>query len=177
VGIQLPNSTPDRILAMDLSMNFPAYAIIDIVKGKALVKEVRYTDNKKNGRSKLSHAVRLDAIAKDIVQIVKDYPDIDYVVREKGFTRYNSTQVIFRVVGICDLMVYRELNVENIEEIPPTTIKRILAGYGKATKDEVAEGVREHLVPLQKDMSFYTDDCSDAIGVGITCMILNGWFK
>lgn len=166
-----------RILAMDLSMSFPAYAIIDIVNGKALVRDVRYTDNKSKNANKLSHAERLSRIAKDISQIFKDYPDIDAVVREKGFNRYaNVTQVLFRVVGISDLKVFEGSGITKIDEIAPTSVKRLIAGDGKASKDEVAEGVREHLVPLQKNMEFYTDDCSDAIAVGISWMIKKGLF-
>lgn len=164
-----------RLLAMDLSMSFPAYAIIDIVKGKALVKDIRYTDNKSGKFSKLSHAERLDRIAKDIVQLFVDYPDIDAVVREKGFHRYaNTTQVLFRVVGVSDLKVFEVSGITTIDEIAPTSVKLLIAGSGKSSKEEVAEGVRELLVPLQKDIEFMTDDCSDAVGVGIAWMIKKG---
>lgn len=168
------NSEVKRLLAMDLSLSFPAYAVIDIVAGKCLVRDIRYTDNKSGKRAKLSHAERLDAIAKDIVQIFIDYPDIDAVVREKGFHRYAyTTQVLFRVVGVSDLKVFEASGITVIDEIAPTSVKLLIAGTGKASKAEVADGVREHLVPLQKDMIFVTDDCSDAIGVGIgNCQIL-----
>lgn len=165
-----------RILAMDLSLSFPAYAVIDIVKGKALVREIRYTDNKSGGTPKLSHAERLDRIAKDIVQIFSDYPDIDAVIREKGFSRYaNTTQVLFRVVGVSDLKVFEASGITKIDEIAPTSVKRLVAGDGKASKKEVEDGVREHLVELQKDLHFMTDDCSDAVAVGISWMIKNGY--
>lgn len=165
-----------RLLAMDLSLSLPAYAIVDIVKGKALVREVRHTDNKSGSMPKLSHAERLDKIAKDIVQIFADYPDIDAVVREKGFSRYaNTTQILFRVVGISDLKVYEASGITKIDEIAPTSVKRLVAGDGKASKQEVEVGVREHLVELQKDIEFFSDDESDAVAVGIAWMIKNGY--
>ncbi|HID0815749.1 TPA: crossover junction endodeoxyribonuclease RuvC [Clostridium botulinum] len=165
-----------RILAMDLSLSLPAYAIIDIVKGKALVREIRHTDNKSGKLPKLSHAERLDRIAKDIVKIFADYPDIDAVVREKGFSRYaNTTQILFRVVGVSDLKVFEASGITNIDEIAPTSVKRLVAGDGKASKQEVEEGVREHLVDLQKNIEFFSDDESDAVAVGIAWMIKNGY--
>jgi len=160
---------------MDLSLNLPAYAIIDVVKGKALIRETRFTNNKIRGGSKVPRAIRLKRIADDIAKILKDYPDIDAVVREKGFSRYPATtQILFRVVGISDLVVYESAGITDIEEIPPTTVKRLVAGDGKASKDDVADGVREHLVPAQKNYEFETDDVSDAIAVGISYMIQKG---
>lgn len=163
---------------MDLSLNLPAYAIIDIVKGKALIRETRFTNNKIIGGSKVPTAIRLKHIADDIEKIFKDYPDIDAVVREKGFSRYaNTTQILFRVVGVSDLKVYEGTGITEIAEIAPTTVKRLIAGDGKANKDEVAEGVREFLVPAQKDYEFESDDVSDAIAVGISYMIKKGLLK
>lgn len=163
---------------MDLSMSLPAYAVMDIANGKVLVKEIRYTDNKSGNRPKLSHAERLDRIAKDIAGIFKDYPDIEAVVREKGFNRYaNVTQVLFRVVGVSDLKVYENSGITKIDEIAPTSVKRLVAGDGKASKADVEEGVREHLVELQKDLTFDTDDCSDAVAVGIAWFIKGGYIE
>lgn len=163
---------------MDLSLNLPAYAIIDVVNGKALIRETRYTDNKAIGGSKVPRAKRIKRIADDIAQIFVDYPDIDAVVREKGFSRYaNTTQILFRVVGVSDLKVYEGSGITNIEEIAPTSVKRLVAGDGKASKDEVAEGVREFLIDMQKDYKFHSDDVSDAIAVGIAFMIKKGLLK
>lgn len=161
-----------------MSLNLPGYAIIDVVKGKALIRETRFTNNKIRGGSKIPRAKRLKYIADDIEQLLKDYPDIDVVVRERGFSRFTrTTQVLFEVVGVSDLKVYEGLGITKIEEIAPTTVKRLVAGDGKASKDDVAEGVREHLVPAQKNYEFETDDVSDAIAVGISYMIQKGLLK
>lgn len=163
-----------RILAMDLSMSLPAFAVMDVANGKALVKEIRYTNNKE--MSKISHGERLNRIAETMIEIFKDYPDIEVVVREKGFHRFaTTTQILFKVVGVSDLMVYQGSGITKIDEIPPTTVKRIVAGDGRADKKDVEDGVREHLVDLQKDMVFDTDDCSDAVAVGIAWFLKNGY--
>lgn len=167
-----------RILAMDLSLSLPAYAIMDIVNGQALVKEIRYTDNKPTKISKLSHGERLDRIATDIGKIFVEYPDINTVVREKGFFRYaNTTAILCKVIGVSDLTVYQASGITFIDEIAPTSVKRLVAGDGKADKKEVEVGVREHLVPLQKDIVFYSDDCSDAVAVGIAWFIREGYMN
>lgn len=165
-----------RILAMDLSLSFPAFAIMDIVKGKALVKDIRYCNNKEV--SKLSHGERLQRIADVMREIFKDYPNIDWVVREKGFSRYaQTTQTLFKVVGVSDLEVFEGTGLTKIDEIAPTSVKRLIAGDGKASKQDVEEGVREHLVDLQKNIEFITDDCSDAVAVGIAWFIKNGYLN
>ena len=167
-----------RLLAMDLSMSLPAYAIIDIVNGKALVKDIRYTDNKSGNIPKLKHGERLDRIAKDILQIFLDYPDIEVVVREKGFFKFaTTTQILYKVVGVSDLKVFEGSGITQIDEIAPTAVKKLVTGDGKSDKKAVEIGVRGHLVDLQKDLEFVTDDCSDAVAVGIAWMIQRGLLK
>ena len=145
-----------------------------MVNGKALVKEIRYTDNK--SVSTLPHGDRLHRIAETMRGIFVDYRDIDFVVREKGFSRYPATtQALFKVVGISDLLVFELWGISKIDEIAPTSVKRLIAGDGKGSKQDVEDGVREHLVELQKDMEFLTDDCSDAVAVGIAWLIKGGY--
>ena len=72
------------------------------------------------------------------------------------------------------MVVLEEGYLPAIEEIPPTTIKSIIAGYSRASKEEVEEGVRELLPEHQKEMEFYSDDESDAVAVGLTYCIRKG---
>lgn len=159
-----------RILAMDLSMNLPAFAVMDVVNKEIHIVDVRYCNNKKN--TKLSHGFRLSQISKMIKQIMLDFPDIDVVVREKGFTRFAGvTQTLFKVVGISDLVIYEGIGVNNIYELSPTSVKKTITGDGKASKIAVEKGVRKYLTHTQKDYEFATDDCSDAVAVGIAWLI------
>ena len=170
--ITMPKKEVKRLLAMDLSLSSPAYAIIDIVNGKGLVREIRRTDNKSGKLPKLTHGERLDRIAKDIMKIFVDYPDIDAVVRERGFFRFaTTTQILYKVVGVSDLKVYEASGISVIDEIAPTAVKKLVTGDGKSDKKAVEAGVIRHLVPMQKDIKFETDDCSDAVAVGIAWMI------
>ena len=54
-------------------------------------------------------------------------------------------------------------------EIAPTTVKKLLTGSGKASKEEVAEAL-ESYVDCQ---TYESDDESDALAVGIAWLILN----
>lgn len=163
------------ILSMDLSLNLPAFCVAEVNDGIFTVLEVSHVDNKKG---KLTTAEKLGKIAWHLKNIFQKYGEFDVVVREKGFSRYaNTTQLLFRVVGVSDLVAYDEMALKEIEEIPPTTIKTMVAGYSKADKQEVEEGVRKLLQEHQKDIEFYSDDESDAVAVGLTCCIKKGWLK
>ena len=162
-----------RILAMDLSLNLPAFCVAEVVDGVFTILEVTHIDNKK--RTKWTTAQKLQATADMIRYLIRKYEGTDVIVREKGFSRFaNTTQLLFRVVGVSDLVVLEEGYLPAIEEIPPTTIKSIVAGYSRASKEEVEEGVRELLPEHQKEMEFYSDDESDAVAVGLTYCIRKG---
>lgn len=163
------------ILSMDLSLNLPAFCVAEVTDGVFTVLEVSHVDNKKG---KLTTAEKLGRIAWHLKNIFQKYGHFDIVVREKGFSRFaNTTQLLFRVVGVSDLVAYDEMCLREIEEIPPTTIKTIVAGYSKADKQEVEDGVRKLLQPHQKKMEFYSDDESDAVAVALTSCIKKGLLK
>ena len=95
--------------------------------------------------------------------------DVAVFVREKGFSRFpHETQALFKVVGVADLAAWTTCRTEFVE-IAPTTVKKILTGSGKGSKEEVAT-MLERYVGRQK---YATDDESDAVAVGITWMALN----
>lgn len=167
-----------RVLALDLSLSFPAYAILDCVGGEVDIVEVQYTDNKSKGRSKESHAQRLQHIADDLNVLLKTTWGIDYVVRERGFSQHNATtQALFKVVGVSELEILRLTGIYIATEIPPTTVKKYLTGNGKASKDEVEAGIRKYLSEEQKDYRFASDDCSDAVAVGISFLLQQGFIE
>ncbi|MDK0636864.1 crossover junction endodeoxyribonuclease RuvC [Clostridium perfringens] len=167
--------TSKLILSLDLSLNLPAYAVSRIEDGEITVLEVGHVDNKKGG---ITTAEKLEKIYNLLKDVFQKYKKFDVVVREKGFSRFaNTTQLLFRVVGVSDLVALQEAGIKAVEEIPPTTIKTIVAGYSRADKQEVEAGVREYLSPEQKNMSFYSDDESDAIAVAITYAIKKGWLR
>lgn len=164
-----------KILAMDLSLNLPAFCVAEVEGGLFTVLEVSHVDNKKG---KYTTAEKLGRIAEHLKDIFQKHGGFDVVVREKGFSRFaNTTQLLFRVVGITDLIAFMEEGIKEMEEHPPTTVKRFVAGDSRADKLEVEIGVRGLLQEHQKDMKFYSDDESDAVAVALTHCIKNGWLN
>lgn len=166
-----------KILAMDLSMNCPSFAVLETVGDRIKILEVVHVYNKSN---KKSHGQKLNEIADALTKMILDHKLTEaevHVVREKGFSKFAmTTQTLFRVVGVSDLMIYALLRRGDIEEITPTSVKKLVTGDGKASKEDVEDGVRKYLVDEQKDFKFATDDESDAVAVGISYIIKNGLF-
>ena len=70
--------------------------------------------------------------------------DVAVFVREKGFSRFpHETQALFKVVGVADLAAWTTCRTEFVE-IAPTTVKKMLTGSGKASKEEVAAALKDH---------------------------------
>lgn len=160
-----------RILAIDASLNCPGFAVIEVgPKRKCYLLTTCSVDNKKNAnanaRYRKSTPQKLQEIGQMFYHLMATYkPDI--VVRERGFSRYAaSTQQIFRVVGVLDLVAYDSFGML-IEEIPPTAVKQCVARKGTATKEEVAECLSRYVGKRK----YETDDESDAVAVAITCAI------
>lgn len=152
-------------MALDLSLNSTGYAVLDwdSASQKATVIELGHVDNKKQGIMKWSHGQKLKRIYNRIGTVVaRSLPDV--IVREKGVTRFNrATQVIFRVVGVTDLVV-EQLVGQSCQEIGITEAKKLITGDGKAEKSEVAAKVQDFLT---EPVEFAVDDESDAVAVGI----------
>jgi crossover junction endodeoxyribonuclease RuvC len=153
-----------KLLAMDLSLSCPAFAVLTVDKG--VPKVVHLSHVKTN--TKKTHGYRLFEIYNHMKAIYEEHPDIDEVVREKGFSRFPSvTQTLFKVVGISDACAYKH-GFDTVHEIPPTTVKKLISGSGKGTKDDVASCVS---IYLGTNINFKTDDESDAVAVGLSHLI------
>ena len=155
------------ILGLDISLTSTGYAVCRLDRGKLEVID------KGRIRTYASQpfGVRLMRIKSRIDILLEIYP-IDLIVKEGGFTRGFSTQQIFRAVGVCELAC-AEGGHEKIEEIAPTSVKKYVAGYGKATKEEVALGVMDFV----GEMEFESDDVSDAVAVVIAYLVREGVLK
>lgn len=157
-----------KLLALDLSLSSTGYAVIQWEDGCATVLEVGHIDNKRKGRMKWSHGKRLMNIYEELSFVINSYPDIELVVREKGVSRFNrSTQVLFRVVGVVDLLL-EEYGLQPSKEITISETKKVITGDGKAEKEAVATAVQQYLT---ENVTFTNDDESDAVAVGVAYCI------
>lgn len=154
------------ILAMDLSLSSPAFAVLDILDGKPTILHLSHVKT----NAKQCHGSRLHDIAVAIEDIFNSYA-ITEVVREKGFSRFAmATQTLFKVVGISDIIAFNNDHYK-VFEISPTTIKKEIAGTGKAKKEDVEKGLEKYF----PGMIYKNDDESDAVGVGITHALQRGY--
>lgn len=121
-----------RLLAADLSLRCPGFALIDCDNGRASVVKLCHINN--HGK-KGYHGEILSGIADALKELI---PTADIFVREKGFFRFpQETQTLYKVVGVTDMVLW-QLKHSTFDELAPTTVKKLLTGSGKATKAEVA---------------------------------------
>lgn len=145
------------ILGLDVSMNSTGWGVLKKDKNA-----IHYVDSgviKVN--TKNPHGKRLREQREKFHEIVKIYP-VKFVAMESGFARHiKSTQVLFKAYGVAE----EYFSNKNLVEYPATTIKKVVTGSGKATKEQVEAVVRKEL-NLQ-DYKFLSDDESDALAVAL----------
>jgi len=145
------------ILALDLSLSDTGGCIFDI-NGNPIELFSIPTDKKNK------FSLRLKTIG-DYLLYIKDKYDINLLVLERGFSRFNkSTQTLFAVHGVVNYLFY------NLEQIyyAPSTIKKMVAGNGRADKKDVEIEVLKRW----PDLIFSNNDESDACAVGL-CYFLD----
>lgn len=158
-----------KILGLDLSMSCAGFAVIEIDNGKPILIHTCHVKT----NAKQTHGQRLIQIADYLRKLVEVYGVFNFVAREKGFSRFaNTTQTLFKVVGVSDLELARE-GYTRIKDIAPTTVKKAVAGNGKASKEDVESGVRTWL-GLSSEFKFTTNDESDAVAVALTLAVQEG---
>lgn len=144
------------VLALDLSLVNTGLCIFE--ENGTPVKVFSVSTNSKHELKE-----RLKTIADCFVQVKKQY-EIGTVVLERGFTAHNlATQQLFRVHGIANLIFYKSEQIY----YPPSTIKKIITGSGKADKAEVRKVISEKW-PELKIENF---DQSDAVAIGYSYFI------
>lgn len=169
------------ILAMDISLTQPGFAVLQVVHNKVYVVELRYVTT----NSKESHGHRLKQINDVLVDLLIRY-DFKYVVREKGFSRHaHVTQTIYKVMGITELSA-TEYGFNNVVDLAVTTVKKQVTGNGKASKEEVARSVFQQIENYNPDWFHIKqrngrmkliDDLSDACAVGIAFLRQEGYIE
>lgn len=149
-----------KILGLDLSLNSPGYAVVEVKNGKVKLLESGIV--KANPKHNLNQ--KLKRITSHLLRAYWDH-EIDVVVRENSFVKFNkATKALERVVGA----VYVSFGVE-IEEIAPQKIKKLM----NANSKETVESSARKLLNLAEDFSFESNDASDACAVAIAWAIEN----
>lgn len=148
-----------RIIGIDPGTAIVGYGIIDYNAGESTLVTSGSIQTSKN----LDDANRLKEIENDLTTIIQKYsPEIASV--EKLFFCKNQKTVISVAQGRgVILATLAKFGIE-INEYTPMQIKLAVTGYGKATKEDVAEMVK-------KQINYKTfpklDDTADAIAMAV----------
>lgn len=76
---------------------------------------------------------------------------------------------MFKVVGVSDLTAHTS-EAMPFEEIAPASVKKLVTGSGKASKDEVMSALARYIGQWE----YACDDESDAAAVGVAWLIQSG---
>lgn len=144
--------------ALDLSLSNTGYSIFD-VEGKLIKTGSIYTDIKKK------HGQRLEIIHDALTFLRNKYPT-KMLILERGFCKFNkATLALGEVKGVC-LLVYADCDVE---EYSPSSIKKIITGNGKGSKEEVASIIQKKYPFIE----FENYDATDSAAAGLCHFIKN----
>ncbi|MCM3639677.1 crossover junction endodeoxyribonuclease RuvC [Priestia aryabhattai] len=155
------------ILALDLSLSSTGFAVGKVEQGKIDLIKKGHINNKKH--AKKSQAYRLHRIASVLKDVFRSHP-VDIVVKERGFSKgHVSTQALFKVAGVADLMSF-SFGHDNMAELTPAQVKKAVTKNGKASKEEVAEALEKYVGKQE----YSNDDESDAVAVLVAYSLKEG---
>lgn len=116
------------------------------------------------------HGQILDEIYDEASRYI-DNMDILVFASEAAFAKFSrDTAAINKAHGLMDWLLWHYRGMVH-QELAATSIKKLVAGNGKATKEEV-EAALEQFVGKQW---YEVDDESDAVAVAIAWLIDNGY--
>ena len=160
-----------KVCAADLSLRRPGWCIFD-VKDHNIVKVTLFSLDNKTKKNK-THGQILTEIYDVFYNNVVQNTNLAhwFYVREKMVMnkKVPSERDVAKVVGLMDFM----LGDTEWDEIYPVTVKKLVAGSGKAQKSEVADALEKYI----GKQNYKCDDESDAAAVGIAWLIQQGQIK
>ena len=161
------------VIGADFSLNRPGFSIVKVETGIITGIITESVDNKTKKENKTRGQLLVE-IADKLEEICKDSKENSFFVREASvnnalFGRRSGTAArtgISEVVGISDLILWKT-KTKSWNEIYPSTIKKLVSGYGKATKEEVADSLYDYV----GEHEYLNDDESDATAVAVAWLI------
>jgi len=167
--------TDYKVLAADLSLKRPSFCLMSIKNEShnPQITDIKLvTVDNKNDKKKC-HGQLLEEI---IAALQKVYPlDCNvYSVRENEIMKVKvpSERSLSKVVGLMDWALWAFYGKEWYS-IYPMTVKKLVAGSGKATKEEVAQALEKYI----GKQDYKCDDESDAAAVAVAWLIQKGQIK
>lgn len=161
-----------KVLGADLSLRRPSFCLLSVEKteDKSIITDVKFktVDNKTD--KKKGHGQLLDEIGEAFRQIYPLNSEV-FLVRENEIMKVKvpSERSLSKVVGLMDWMAFVMYSKE-WKSVYPMTVKKYVAGSGKATKEEVAESLKKYI----GEQEYKCDDESDAAAVAVAWLIQQG---
>lgn len=153
-----------RVIGIDPGVAIIGYCIVDIIGDK--IKLV--TSGSIQTQKSLPDGKRLQEIYKDLRCILKEYSPEEASIEKLYFFKNQKTVMpVSQARGVI-LLALEEFGVK-INEYTPIEIKQTLTGYGRASKEEVANYVK---IAIEGQRIPKLDDTVDAIAIAI-CHIRN----
>jgi len=154
-----------RILGIDPGTATSGYGVIDVNKGITDVVGWGLIETDKEG----STANRLEAIYKKTGEIIKNYtPDV-FVIEKIFFATNAKTAIaVGQAQGV--MMLSASKAKIKVAEYAPGTIKKMVAGDGRAKKKDVQKAVRRILgnkVRSKNKKKTHFDNAADALAVAL----------
>lgn len=121
-----------------------------------------------------SRSIPIGQAASDLFDRFSDFiapRNIDIYIRERPIIWHSTdTDRLLRVAGVIDVALWK-IKRTVFYDFMPSSIKLTMTGNGRAGKNVVAEALTKYVGPQE----YETDDESDAVAVGITYLIREGY--
>ena len=163
-----------RYIGLDLSLTSPGFAIIEVAARRPRL--VAHTHYKTEAAD--SQPLRYELIESFALVWLRDQirkgPPISAVIRE-AWPPSRDVKLNDKVHGAWSAVdrALTRIGLAVEKNIPPTSVKKTVAGSGSATKDDIAVAVRR-ICGLPADYTFATDDESDAAAIVLAWLISEG---
>lgn len=153
------------ILGIDPGTATTGYGLIKVNAKSLTVVDWGLIQTEKNGRPEK----RLEEIYKQIRLILRNFsPDVMAIEKVFFATNAKTAMRVGEATGV--LLFAAAKNNTNVFEYAPGTIKKVVAGNGRADKKLVQKAVRKYLgakVRSQKHKKTHFDNAADALAVAI----------
>lgn len=171
---RLPHIDGDfQIAACDLSLTCPGFALLQYhadSRSAEIIKKANVPNKSKMKKKKRGEVIN------EIGTVFTEYiwpQAVKVVVREKGYVKFNTSSAsLYCVTGALEMILWNRKEM-SFQEYPPTSVKLAVTGSGRADKAEVAEAIDNYCTHT----NWRSDDESDAVAVGLTWLIDNGYME
>jgi len=156
-----------RVMGIDPGMTLTGYGLVEEAKGVQRYIASGCIDTQKYK----TDTERLNAIFDNINYFIEQYQP-EALILEKIFFNKNVTTAIRIGEARGVIMLAASRHGIDVYEYTPLEIKQVVAGYGKASKQQVEKMVKLQL-KLQNEFKY--DDESDALAVCLCYLAQRNW--